>query len=404
MIIPALAAGFAADLTNTIIQQSNSSKNMEKQDRYYKENATIANKRARQNVRDNWSLQAQSMRDAGLSPTSLAGSSPSPANVPTPAMGSALEGKSASFRSGVELANQTKLAEAQTRLTEAEAEKTETEVERMGSEDSTYDINLRNFLKKEAENPNNSQEYREFCKSLDENTTSSFNKGSFEGLKGYFDLSNTQKDTFWNAFKKDYDTRLYKLYESNGVPEVLANMSKAQYMDLMSKIGLTVAQTSLASSETTKNVFASQELSTRAQKNLAEALATYHGDLTQMIDAKDVMGIVVKLAGEAGEAAKEIAFMRFGGKFFKKVFGSASNVGGKVAREVAPTASRSMKTIKGVENPLSSQIKGIKGLLSNDPKNLKIFENKVKKYGEKEAIRQFHSWQSKLNYYKGLKR
>lgn len=394
--------GFASDVTNTLLQQHYNEQNMAQQDKYYKQNAEIANKRSRQNVRDNWSLQAQSMRDAGLSPTALAGSSPSPASVPTPGMGSALEGKSANFRGAVELANQTKIADAQARLAEAQAQKTETEVTRMESEDNTYDINLRDFLIKQSEDTSNSEEYRNFCKSLNENTTASFNKGSFEGLKGYFELNNIQKDTFWNAFKKDYDTRLYRLYESHDVPDVLASMPKGQYIDLMSKIGLTVAQTSLASSEVTKNVFASQELSTRAKKNLAEALATYHGDLTQMIDSGDVMGIIVKLAGEAGETAKDLAMMRLGGKVVKHFM--AGQAGQAVSRNVAPTVSKAMRNLDAVENPLTSQIKGIKGLLSKDPKNLKIFEKKIQKYGAKEAVRQFHSWQSKLNYYKGIKR
>lgn len=397
-IAGAAGLGLVSDITNTLLQQHYNEQNMAQQDKYYKENAEIANKRSRQNVRDNWSLQAQSMRDAGLSPSALAGSSPTPASVPTPGMGSALEGKSASFRGAVELANQTKMADAQAKLANAQAEKTETEVIRMESEDNTFDVNLRDYLKKESENPNNSEEFRSFCKVLQENTRS-YNRGSYEGLKGYFELNNVQKDTFWNAFKKDYDTRLYKLYESHEVPKILASMPKAEYVDLMSKIGLTVAQTSLASSETTKNVFASQELSTRAQKNLAEALATYHGDLTQMIDTGDIMGITVKLAGQSVEAAKDFFLMRFGGKLLHTVAGKA----GKIVTS-SPTAVKAMKNISAVENPLTSQIKGIKGLLSKDPKNLKIFERKIQKYGAAEAVRQFRSWQSKLNYYKGLKR
>lgn len=387
-IAGAAGLGLVSDITNTLLQQHYNEKNMAQQDKYYKENAEIANKRSRQNVRDNWSLQAQSMRDAGLSPTALAGSSPSPANVPTPAMGSALEGKSSSFRGAVELANQTKMADAQAKLANAQADKTETEVTRMESEDNTFDINLRAFLKKESENPNNSEEYREFCKSLDQNTTSSFNKGSFEGLKGYFELNNVQKDSFWNAFKKDYDTRLYKLYESHEVPETLASMPKAQFVDLLSKIGLTVAQTSLASSETTKNVFASQELSTRAQKNLAEALATYHGDLTQMIDAKDVMGIVVKLAGEAGETAKDIIMMRLGTRAVKHF------LMGNAAKTVAPTAVKAMKNIKGIDTPILSKVKGIQGILSNNPKKLSAFNDAVKKYGAQRAVDFFWKKQS----------
>jgi hypothetical protein len=378
-MVAELAAMGALSGISSAINTATQKEMMKQSQKYYEQNAAKAYERQRQLARDNYSLAAQSMRDAGMSPTALNPNQSVP-SVPSAPMPTPLEGGKLDLLGSAGAAANLRLVDAQSDLLKAQADKEKIEVQHMESRDVVSDVTLRDYLQRVVDNKDGSYDkaYVEYCKSVLENTPNGFDFGSVQGLADYFKMSDSQSDNFWKKFDNSYKVEMIKAYRQHNVPEWMAKLPEKQFEELAEKIGNIQASTILLASESALNSDKSKHLQSEISKNLQEIQHLYHGDPAAMWDNSDYEALFIGLTAKVIPAAIQAAI-------FKRGISSVSKTGvgtftGAAGGEVKTTLGRKLDALANVPPMVASRNAGLKAMM-RDEASKRTFEALTQRKG-----------------------
>lgn len=248
--------------------------------------------------------QSTGFQKAGFSPLAMLGntmSAPvsSSLSVPSPSNGPADTGSLLEIEQAKNLAVQT---EKQTILNN-----------RMKSEDEGANQALKEYATAKLKDSNLSASARAYWESIQDRPASSFNVGDINAEMNFKNLVTKDVDTTANAIKKNYENYLWKAYKSGDKALLDLNLQEAQLGKLFSEIANIETNTLLQSMEVQLKPHEMQKLDSEVARNLAEAQATYHGDIAALWKNGDFQALLAKGGTEVLKTALQVAASRLGG-------------------------------------------------------------------------------------------
>lgn len=257
--------------------------------------------------------QAHGFQNAGFSPLAGLGSissapvSSSNVAMPVPRGGSAPSGS-------------TLLEIEQARNLASQTEKQNILNNRMKSEDSGAYQAIMQYADSKLANKDLKPSVRAYWEGVKERPASSFNVGDINAEKNFKDLVTKDVDTTANAIKKSYENYLWTAYKKGDKALLDLNLQEAQLGKLFSEIANIETNTLLQTMEIQLKPHEAQKLDSEVARNLAEAEATYHGDIAALWKNGDFQALLAKGGTEVLNTALQVAASRLGG------LGYAANV------------------------------------------------------------------------------
>lgn len=257
--------------------------------------------------------QTEGFKKAGFSPLAALGSvsatpvSSSNVAMPTP-------------RGSTSPSGSTLLEIQQARNLAAQTEKQEILNNRMKNEDSGASQALNEYATAKLKDSNLSASARAYWEAVKERPASSFNVGDITAEMNFKNLVTKDVDTTANAIKKNYENYLWTAYKNGDKALLDLNLQEAQLGKLFSEIANIETNTLLQAMEIQLKPHEAQKLDSEVARNLAEAEATYHGDIAALWKNGDFQALLAKGGAEVLNTALQVAASRLGG------LGYAANV------------------------------------------------------------------------------
>ena len=250
--------------------------------------------------------QAQGFQNAGFSPLASIGSiSASPVSSASVAMPVPRGAVSPSGSTLLELEQAKNLA--------SQTEKQNILNNRMKNEDKGASQAVTEYANSKLQNPNLSASARSYWESVKERPASSFNVGDISAEMNFKNLVTRDVDTTANAIKKDYENYLWTAYKNGDKALLDLHLQESQLGKLFSEIANIETNTLLQSMEVQLKPHEAQKLDSEVARNLAEAEATYHGDIAALWKNGDFRALLAKGGAEVLNTALQVAASRAGG-------------------------------------------------------------------------------------------
>lgn len=250
--------------------------------------------------------QAQGFQNAGFSPLagigSISSGPVSSSNVAMPVP------RGASSPSGSTL-----LEIEQAKNLSAQTEKQTILNNRMKNEDKGSYQAIMNLADSKLANPNLKPSYRAYWEGVKARPASSFNVGDIDAENNFKNLVTKDVDTTANAIKKNYENYLWTAYKKGDKALLDLNLQEAQLGKLFSEIANIETNTLLQAMEVQLKPHEAQKLDSEVARNLAEAEATYHGDIAALWKNGDFQALLAKGGAEVLNTALQVAASRLGG-------------------------------------------------------------------------------------------
>lgn len=257
--------------------------------------------------------QTEGFKKAGFSPLAALGSvNSSPVTSSNVAMPAPKGSTSPSGSTILELEQAKNLA--------AQTEKQNILNDRMKNEDEGANQALKEYATAKLKDSDLSASARAYWESVKERPAGSFNVGDINAEMNFKNLVTKDVDTTANAIKKDYENYLWKAYKSGDKAFLDLDLQEAQLGKLFSEIANIETNTLLQSMEVQLKPHEMQKLDSEVARNLAEAEATYHGDIAALWKNGDFQALLAKGGAEVLNTALQVAASRLGG------LGYAANV------------------------------------------------------------------------------
>lgn len=288
--------------------------------------------------------QAQGFQNAGFSPLA---SIRSVGATPVSSSGVAMPvPRGASSPSGSTL-----LEIEQAKNLAAQTEKQTILNNRMKNEDSGAAEAVKSYAEsKLRDNPNLEPEKRAYYEGLMERDNSGFNVGDINAEMNFKNLITKDVDTNANAIKKSYENYLWTAYKNGDKALLDLNLQEAQLGKFFSEIANIETNTLLQAMEVQLKPHELQKLDSEVARNLAQAEATYHGDIAALWKNGDFQALLAKGGAEVLNTALQVAASRVGG------LGYAAKVSARGLLKNGRSAS-SAKTSELKENLAKAQAK-----------------------------------------------
>lgn len=304
-----------ADQTLLNIAESEYLRSNQNQD--FKANTRFANSQTlamqRQSDIQRPSNQVTGFQNAGFSPLAALGSvSSSPVTSPSVAMPVPRGGSAPSGSTLLEIEQAKNLA--------SQTEKQNILNNRMKSEDAGAYQAIIQYADSKLADKNLKPSVRAYWEGVKERPSSSFNVGDVNAEMNFKNLVTKDVDTTANAIKKSYESYLWTAYKRGDKALLDLNLQEAQLGKLFSEIANIETNTLLQSLEVQLKPHEMQKLDSEVARNLAEAEATYHGDIAALWKNGDFQALLAKGGTEVLSTALQVAASRLGG------LGYAANV------------------------------------------------------------------------------
>ena len=184
---------------------------------------------------------------------------------------------------------------------------------RMKSEDSGAYQALMTYADSKLADKNLKPSVRSYWEGVKERPASSFNVGDINAEVNFKNLVTKDVDTTANAIKKNYENYLWTAYKKGDKALLDLNLQEAQLGKLFSEIANIEVNTLLQSLEVQLKPSEMQKLDSETARNLAEAEATYHGDIAALWKNGDFQALLAKGGAEVLNTALQVAASRLGG-------------------------------------------------------------------------------------------
>lgn len=184
---------------------------------------------------------------------------------------------------------------------------------RMKNEDSGAYQAIKNYADAHLKQTNLSASDRSYWEGVKERPASSFNVGDINAEMNFKNLVTKNVDATANAIKKNYENYLWTAYKNGDKALLDLNLQEAQLGKLFSEIANIETNTLLQSMEVQLKPHEAQKLDSEVARNLAEAQATYHGDIAALWKNGDFQALLAKGGTEVLNTALQVAASRVGG-------------------------------------------------------------------------------------------
>lgn len=250
--------------------------------------------------------QSQGFQNAGFSPLASIGSiGATPVTSSNVAMPVPRGAASPSGSTLLELEQAKNLA--------AQTEKQQILNNRMRNEDEGASQALSEYASAKLKDPHLSASARAYWESIKERPASSFNVGDITAEMNFKNLVTKDVDTSANAIKKSYENYLWTAYKNGDKALLDLNLQEVQLGKFFSEIANIETNTLLQSMEIQLKPHEAQKLDSEVARNLAEAQATYHGDIAALWKNGDFQALLAKGGAEVLNTALQVAASRVGG-------------------------------------------------------------------------------------------
>lgn len=289
--------------------------------------------------------QAQGFQNAGFSPLASIGSigvtpaSSSNVAMPVPRGAASPSGSTLlEFEQAKNLAAQT---EKQTILNN-----------RMKNEDEGASQAIAEYANAKLKDSNLSPSARAYWESVKERPASSFNVGDITAEMNFKNLITKDVDTSANAIKKSYENYLWTAYKNGDKALLDLNLQEAQLGKFFSEIANIETNTLLQAMEIQLKTHEAQKLDSEVARNLAEAEATYHGDIAALWKNGDFQALLAKGGAEVLNTALQVAASRVGGLGYAAKMASATRAKtAELKKTLDSSASKAKRQTDSILNP-----------------------------------------------------
>lgn len=318
--------------------------------------------------------QAQGFQNAGFSPLASIGSigatpvSSSNVAMPVP--------RGASSPSGSTL-----LEVEQAKNLAAQTEKQNILNNRMKNEDEGASQAISEYANAKLKDSNLSASARAYWESVKERPASSFNVGDITAEMNFKNLVTKDVDTTSNAIKKNYENYLWTAYKNGDKALLDLNLQEAEIGKLFSEIANIETNTLLQAMEVQLKPHEAQKLDSEVARNLAQAEATYHGDIAALWKNGDFQALLAKGGAEVLNTALQVAASRVGG------LGYAAKISRPLLKNGRPANSAKSGALKESLNSSVSKAKKQTDSILNPNKVIKMNARRRKYVEQRENER-----------------
>lgn len=348
------AAGEAMGLANAGIQYYSQKKLNRQAQHMTQENMRLQKMLNLEQQYQSIANSTSAYKAAGLNPAlatgapAAAGVSMAPGNAGSAAMPQAPD-VAALLGAGVQLdmlATQKENLKANTELQNEEAREKKIENDREQSKDSLVSSSFMSNVRAIAESTENPF-IRGFCEDFLERVgESDFNLGAYEAFnETFFAMSQRERDRELDYKAKEMDKKVLSLQYDNGAAQALADMPKAQRLQIYRNVALMGAQIAQLNAETSLTDDKRAAIRASIDKLGQETMSILHHDPAAMWQSGDISSLLVSLGYEGVKAASFGAGMAAGSRLT-----GGTGAAGAVPK-FAPERSKTIKNAEGVGMP-----------------------------------------------------